>query len=136
MRVPELMEAGINVSLGHDDVMDPWYPMGSHDMLDAAHMGAHALHMTGTKQQEALFDAVTVNGAKTLNLEGFGLKKGCHADMVILQASSKLEAVRWQRIQTASCDSPGGINGSVAGCFEPCRADRQVLPDLQRLLAN
>lgn len=94
MRVPELMDAGINVSLGQDDVMDPWYPMGTHDMLDAAHMGAHALHMTGTDQQEALFDAVTVNGAKTLNLKGYGLKKGCRADMVILQAVSKLEAIR------------------------------------------
>lgn len=94
MRVPELMDEGINVSLGHDDVMDPWYPMGSHDMLDAAHMGAHALHMTGTHQQEALFDAVTINGSKTLNLDGYGLEKGCFADMVILQAASKLEAVR------------------------------------------
>lgn len=94
MRVPELMAEGINVSLGHDDVMDPWYPLGTHDMLDVAHMGAHALHMTGTDQIDALFDAVTVNGAKTLNLEGYGLEKGCHADMVILQARSKIEAMR------------------------------------------
>ncbi len=94
MRVPELLQAGINVSLGHDDVMDPWYPLGSHDMLDVAHMGAHALHMTGTEQINSLFDAVTLNGAKTLNLEGYGLEKGCHADMVILQASSRIEAIR------------------------------------------
>lgn len=93
-RVPELMDAGINVSLGHDDVMDPWYPLGSHDMLDAVHMGAHALHMTGTEQINTLFDAVTVNGARTLGLEGYGIAKGCHADMVILQAESRLEAVR------------------------------------------
>ncbi|WP_031485350.1 amidohydrolase family protein [Maridesulfovibrio frigidus] len=94
MRVPELMAQGINVSLGHDDVMDPWYPMGTHDMLEVAHMGAHALHMTGVDQQEALFNAVTTNGAKTLNLEGYGLSPGCNADMVVLQATSKLEAMR------------------------------------------
>lgn len=94
MRVPELMDMGINVSLGHDDVMDPWYPMGTHDMLEVAHMGAHALHMTGVDQQKALFDAVTVNGAKTLGLEGYGLEEGTSADMVILQAANKMEALR------------------------------------------
>ena len=94
MRVPELMAMGINVSLGHDDVMDPWYPMGTHDMLEVAHMGAHALHMTGVDQQNALFDAVTVNGATTLGLEGYGLAPGCKADMVIIQAASKMEALR------------------------------------------
>ena len=94
MRVPELMDAGINVSLGHDDVMDPWYPMGTHDMLEVAHMGVHALHMTGVDQQAALFDAITTNGATTLNLEDYGLTPGCNADMVILQASSKQECIR------------------------------------------
>jgi cytosine deaminase len=94
MRVPELLDAGINVSLGHDDVMDPWYPMGTHDMLEVAHMGAHALHMTGVGQQEALFDGVTINAARTLNLEHYGLEPGCNADMVILQASSKQESLR------------------------------------------
>jgi len=94
MRVPELMAMGINVSLGHDDVMDPWYPMGTHDMLDVAHMGAHALHMTGVDQQEALFDAVTYNGAKTLGLAGYGLVPGDNADMVVLQAGNKMEALR------------------------------------------
>jgi cytosine deaminase len=94
MRVPELMAMGVNVSLGHDDVMDPWYPMGTHDMLEVAHMGAHALHMTGVDQQKSLFDAVTVNGAKTLGLNGYGLAAGNHADMVVLQAADRMEALR------------------------------------------
>jgi len=94
MRVPELMAMGINVSFGHDDVMDPWYPMGTHDMLEVAHMGAHALLMTGVAQREALFDAVTFNGARTLGLTGYGLTPGCNADMVVLQATSRLEALR------------------------------------------
>ncbi|MBU3950764.1 MAG: amidohydrolase family protein, partial [Proteobacteria bacterium] len=94
MRVPELLAAGINVSFGHDDVMDPWYPMGTHDMLEVVHMGAHALHMTGVDQQAALFDGITFNAAKTLNLENYGLAPGCNADMVILQASSRQECIR------------------------------------------
>jgi cytosine deaminase len=94
MRVPELMAMGVNVSLGHDDVMDPWYPMGTHDMLEVAHMGAHALHMTGVDQQKSLFDAVTVNGAKTLGLNGYGLATGNNADMVVLQAADRMEALR------------------------------------------
>ena len=94
MRVPELMAAGINVSLGHDCVMDPWYSMGTHDMLEVSHMGIHALHMTGLEEMDALFDAVTLNAAKTLHVDGYGLDKGCNADMVILQAESKREAIR------------------------------------------
>jgi cytosine deaminase len=94
MRVPELMGMGINVAFGHDDVMDPWYPMGSHDMLEVAHMGAHALHMTGVDGLQKMFSAVTVNGAKVLGLEGYGLAPGCNADMVIVQAASELEALR------------------------------------------
>lgn len=94
MRVPELMAMGINVAFGHDDVMDPWYPMGSHDMLEVAHMGAHALHMTGTEGLEKMFAAVTTNGAKALGLDGYGLEPGCKADMVILQAANELEALR------------------------------------------
>ncbi len=94
MRVPDLMAMGINVCLGHDDVMDPWYPMGTHDMLEVAHMGAHALHMTGVDEQNELFNAVTLNGAKTLGLEGYGIEPGNNADMVILQAANKMEAMR------------------------------------------
>ena len=94
MRVPELLDMGINVSFGHDDVMDPWYPMGTHDMIEVAHMGAHALHMTGVDQQNNMFDAVTYNGATTLGLEGYGLEAGCNADMVVVQADSRMEALR------------------------------------------
>lgn len=94
MRVPELMNMGINVAFGHDDVMDPWYPLGSHDMLEVAHMGAHALHMTGVDGLRQMFRAVTENGAKVLGLEGYGLAPGCTADLVILQASDEIEALR------------------------------------------
>jgi len=93
-RVKEMTAAGINVSFGHDCVMDPWYPLGTHDMLEVAHMGLHVAHMTGIDEMRACFDAVTVNGARTLGLEGYGLEPGCHADMVVLQAPDPVEALR------------------------------------------
>jgi len=93
-RVKEMMARGINVSFGHDCVMDPWYALGTHDMLEVAHMGLHVGHMTGIEETRACFRAVTVNGARTLGLEDYGLEVGCNADMVILQATDAVEALR------------------------------------------
>ena len=93
-RVKEMMDRDINVSFGHDCVMDPWYALGSHDMLEVAHMGLHVAHMTGVDEMRACFDAVTRNGARTLELQSYGLEPGCHADMVVLQASDTIEALR------------------------------------------
>jgi cytosine deaminase len=93
-RVPELRQAGINVSFGHDCVMDPWYPLGQGDMLEAASMGIHAAPMTSREDMRWAFDAVTVNPAKALHLEGYGLEKGCNADFVVLQARDPIEAIR------------------------------------------
>lgn len=93
-RVKELMAAGLNVAMGHDCVMDPWYSLGSHDMLEVAHMGLHVGQMTGTAEMRSCFDAVTVNAARVLGLEGYGIEPGCHADLVVLQASDPIEALR------------------------------------------
>ena len=93
-RVPELMEAGINVGFGHDCVMDPWYAMGSGDMLEVAQMGLHVAQMTSVEARRRVFDAVTVNSARILGLEGYGLEPGCRADFVVLQARDPLEALR------------------------------------------
>lgn len=93
-RVKELLEAGINVAFGHDALMDPWYSFGSQDMLEVAHMALHVAQMTGLDQMQQIFAAVTTNGAKILGLEGYGLEPGCHADMVVLQASNPQEALR------------------------------------------
>ena len=93
-RVPELRAAGINVSFGHDCVMDPWYPLGQGDMLEAASMGIHVGLMTTPEAMRWAFDAVTVNPAKALHLEGYGLETGCKADFVVLQAKTPVEALR------------------------------------------
>jgi cytosine deaminase len=93
-RVRELLQAGINVSFGHDCVMDPWYPLGAADMLDVAFMGLHACQMSGEHEIGRMYEAVTVNGARTLGLEGYGLEVGCRADAVLLDAESVPEALR------------------------------------------
>jgi cytosine deaminase len=74
--------------------MDPWYAAGSHDMLEVAHMGLHVAQMTGTAQARSVYDAITVNPARALNLVNYGLSVGCNADMVILQAADPIEAIR------------------------------------------
>ncbi|RZI91751.1 MAG: cytosine deaminase, partial [Variovorax sp.] len=93
-RVPELMAAGVNVAFGHDCVMDPWYGMGSGDMLEVAHMGLHVAQMTGQAGIRQCFDAVTTNAARVMHLEGYGLATGCDASFVLLQARDPIEAIR------------------------------------------
>jgi len=93
-RVPELLAAGVNVGFGHDCVMDPWYSLGAGDMLEVAAMGLHVAQMTSSAGMHQCFDAVTVNSARILGLEGYGLEAGCRADFVLLQARSPVEAIR------------------------------------------
>ncbi len=93
-RVPELLAHGINVAFGHDCVMDPWYALGSGDMLEVASMGLHVAQMTSQSAMRQCFDAVTVNPARILGLTGYGIEAGCHADFVLLQARDPVEALR------------------------------------------
>jgi cytosine deaminase len=93
-RVPELVNAGINVAYGHDCVMDPWYSLGQSDMLEVAFMALHVAHMTSRDEMRFAFEAVTENPARVMNLDGYGLAPGCRADMVLLQANDPIEAIR------------------------------------------
>ncbi len=93
-RVPELLAAGINVGFGHDCVLDPWYALGSGDMLEVAAMGLHVAQMTSQQGMRQCFDAVTVHNARILGLQGYGLEPGCRADFVLLQARTPAEAIR------------------------------------------
>lgn len=100
-RVRELMAAGLNVSFGHDCVMDPWYAMGSGDMLEVGHMAIHVAQMGSLDDKAAIFQALTANSARTLGLDGYGLHKGAHADLVILQARDPAEALRLKAVKLA-----------------------------------
>jgi cytosine deaminase len=100
-RVPEMLAAGINVAFGHDCVMDPWYSLGSGDMLEVAHMGLHVAQMTGIDAMHACFDAVTVNAARILGLERYGIEPGCDANLVVLDARDAVEAIRLRAARLA-----------------------------------
>lgn len=94
-RVDELLARGVNVSIGHDSIMDPWYPMGKGSMLQAANLLLHTAHMSGYSQVAELIDMITDNSAKTMNLaKGYGIKVGNQADLIILDATSEFDAVR------------------------------------------
>ncbi len=100
-RVPELMAAGLTVAFGHDCVMDPWYALGSADMLEVAHMAVHVGQMTALDAIGRCFAAVTTNAAALMHLEGYGMAPGCHADLVILQAADPFEAIRLKATRLA-----------------------------------
>ena len=93
-RVRELMEAGLNVSFGHDCVMDPWYSMGSGDMLEVGHMAIHVTQMASIADKQKIFEILTYGSARAMSLADYGLEKGCHADLVILEARDPVEALR------------------------------------------
>ena len=100
-RVRELMAAGVNVSFGHDCMMDPWYAMGEGDMLEVGHMAVHVAQMASLEDKAAIFQALTVTSARTMGLQGYGLEVGCHADLVILQARDPAEALRLKAVKLA-----------------------------------
>jgi cytosine/creatinine deaminase len=93
-RVPELLAAGVPVAFGHDCVMDPWYSLGSGDMLDVAHMAVHVAQMTGLDAMRSCLDAVTTTPAAILHLDGYGLEVGRRADLVVLDAADPVDAIR------------------------------------------
>jgi len=100
-RVPELMAAGVTVAFGHDCVMDPWYALGSGDMLEVASMGLHVAQMTSAAAMRAAFDAVTTAPARILHLDGYGIEPGCRADCVLLQARDPVDAIRLRAARLA-----------------------------------
>ena len=139
-RVPELLAAGVNVGFGHDCVLDPWYALGSGCMLEVAAMGLHVAQMTSVQAQRQCFDAVTVNNARILGLQGYGLEPGCKADFVLLQAASPEEAIRLraQRLlvvragTVVSRMAPSVAQLSLPGRPEHVDFTRQAMADAPR----
>lgn len=96
-RVKELQEAGINVCFGHDDIFDPWYPLGTGNMLQVLHMGIHASQLMGYDQIVNSIDLITTNSAKTLQIEDrYGIEAGKPAHFIVLSAENEYEAIRKQ----------------------------------------
>jgi len=93
-RVKKLLEAGVNVCIGHDSVMDPWYPLGYGDPLQAAFVFVHLGQMSGDAELRQLIDMITVNPAAALGVPGYGLHPGNPADLVVYAAPSEADALR------------------------------------------
>ncbi|MEN1758869.1 cytosine deaminase [Anoxynatronum sibiricum] len=100
-RVREILEKDLNISLGHDNIMDPFYGLGMASMLQVANMCAHVCQMTGSLEMKHVFDMITLNGAKTLQIEDvYGLEVGKPANLVLLDARNEMDAIR--RMTTAT----------------------------------
>jgi cytosine deaminase len=93
-RFKELLAAGVNTCIGHDSVMDPWYPLGYGDPLQAAFVLAHYGQMSGHDELTTLIDMITKNPASALGLEGYGLEPGCRADLCVFAAPTEMDAIR------------------------------------------
>jgi cytosine deaminase len=93
-RVKQLLEAGINVCIGHDSVMDPWYPLGYGDPLQAAFVLVHLGQMSGDAELRQLIEMITTNPARALGVPGYGLRIGGPADLVVIDAPSEADALR------------------------------------------
>ncbi|MCG6274273.1 cytosine deaminase [Vibrio vulnificus] len=96
-RVKEMLNANINVCFGHDDVFDPWYPLGTANMLQVLHMGLHVCQVMGYDQINNSLDLISTNSARTLNIQDkHGIEAGKPGSLLILPAENGFEAVRRQ----------------------------------------
>src|SRR5579864_5882217 len=94
-RVKELLASGVNVALGHDSIMDPWFPLGRGDMLAAAQLALFLCHMSGYEEINDVLDLITANAAKTLRIQDtYGIEEGKPASFLLLDAPSAFEALR------------------------------------------
>ncbi len=91
-RVKDLLAVGVTVALGQDDISDGYYPFGRNNLLEVAFLAAHLLWMTTNRELETLYDMITVNAARAMNVRGHGLRAGAPANLVVLAAPSVLEA--------------------------------------------
>ena len=95
-RVKEMLKNNINVCFGHDDVFDPWYPLGTANMLQVLHMGLHVCQLMGYGQINDGLKLVTENSAKALGLTDYGIQEGNSANFIVLLAENGFDAVRRQ----------------------------------------
>ena len=94
-RVKELLAAGVTVALGHDSIMDPWFPLGRGDMLAAAQLALFLCQMSGRGEIDDVFDLITSNAARILRVQDeYGIEDGKPADFLILDAPSAFDALR------------------------------------------
>ncbi|AUN14653.1 cytosine deaminase [Paeniclostridium sordellii] len=94
-RVKEMVEAGLNVCFAQDSISDPWYPLGTGNLMNILDAGIHICQMMSFEEINNSLDLITINGAKTLNIEkNYGIKVGNKANFIVLNAKNEFEAIR------------------------------------------
>jgi cytosine/creatinine deaminase len=94
-RVKELRAEGVRVCLGQDDISDAYYAFGRNNMLEVAFLAAHLLWMMTRQDVAALYDMITIEPARAINLRGYGLSVGAAANLVLLDQPDEVEALRY-----------------------------------------
>lgn len=108
-RVKELLAAGVNVSFGHDDIFDPWYPLGNGNLRDVVFMGLHVCQMMGYEDILNSYRFITHNAAKTLHItESYGIEPGKPANFVVIEAKDYYDALN--RNAAVSASYKNGVN--------------------------
>lgn len=97
-RIDELMDKGINVALGQDDISDAYYPYGVNSMIEVAFLASHLTWKTTANEMEQLYDMITVNAAEDMNIEGHGIEEGNKANLVVLNFNNVFEVLRNQDV--------------------------------------
>jgi cytosine deaminase len=116
-RVKELLRAGVNVAIGHDSIMDPWYPLGVGDPVQACFVMVHYGQMSGREELASMLEFVTTRAARCLGLDDYGLREGGPADLVVFDAPTVVDAVRTLAARTAVVS-----RGRVVARTTPARA--------------
>ncbi|MEA5152803.1 MAG: cytosine deaminase [Oscillospiraceae bacterium] len=120
-RVKELTAAGINVSFGHDDIFDPWYPLGNGNLRDVVFMGLHVCQMMGYGDIMEAYRFITTNAARTLHLgERYGLGAGRPASFIVLDAKNYYDALNY--------------NSPVLASYREGRRIAEATPSVRRAL--
>ncbi|MDD3224437.1 MAG: amidohydrolase family protein, partial [Clostridium sp.] len=128
-RVKEMIDADINVCFGHDDICDPWYPMGTANMLQVLSMGIHVCQLMGYEQIVNSIDLITENSAQTLNIQDkYGIEKGKPGNLIIMNAKNEYDVVRKQAEVLYSIR-----NGKVLSKTEPKTTDIYLNNNKERI---
>jgi cytosine deaminase len=129
-RVAELRAGGVTVAFGQDCVKDPWYSLGSGDMLEVAAMGLHVGQLTSRADMAWCFEAVTTEPARVMSLPERGLREGAVADLVLLDAADPIDAIRLRPARLAV------IRHGRVVAETPARETRLALPDRPERVAQ
>ena len=98
--VKDLLDEGVLVCLGQDDISDAYYPFGRNNMLEVAFLASHMLWMTTAAEMERLHDMITVDAARVMGIQEFGLKAGAPAHLLVLDQPTVLDALRHHEAPT------------------------------------